>query len=837
MEPCFICGRTGAKAQSCLSAFDADVLEVVATAMRFAGAQGADAVTTAHVLHALATASAGRAECERRGIDRDRLRRSLSEDFAREVIAGRDAAAGAAAGRSLPFHAEFEQVLADLTGGAHRALTIGDLLDGLEQARSATWRDAGAVATAAAQEAPQKPAGLNGNHADPWMLAPCRGSEPTPQSGIAMIDDPIWGRLPADSPSDIASQAASVATAREARHDSMDVETTRDARQPDWAAPQPAREAAADPFIDLLEQVRRDAAVDAPDRRSERKGVSPEHDACAWDVGRRHVRNESSDRELHRSGRPRDRVSSGGHGSADMHEHLDRIIYLLSEQGSRLDALEREIREARVRWRESGTEEWRGGGVHRIRRTGASSRGRAREAAETAVIVENAARSDVSPSAHLGSEAAWAAGESASGKPIDMPAHPSRWQTDTRDTGAETPRAHRSMTSGLLRGDSASSPAGWGRRSASERVSRTHGVQAIGPGGRTTTTRSSSFPADEKAASARSRTRETSEDRDATGLNARPQAHEETVRQPSPGISANGANAAGMRDGHDDRPGSLFKTVANAQAHGTGEARKSVAGNGFGDGAGRPAPGSGLTANGFGPRPGSGAGNGEAHGGGKGSGAGAGNGRGNGSGNGYGFRHGQGYGQGADRGTGSGTGNSGFRERETGAVGEASSRTDRNGEGDEAANEREKRFYLALGDDVVDAPSIGPRTAERLYPAGVRTVRDLLTADPDDLATRVSARHITPEVIANWQDQARLVCTVPWLRGTHAQLLVGAGYRLADEVANAGGAAVVAAIARFAETRQGERVLRGGPVPERERIGAWVEHAALAEPWRGTVET
>ena len=90
-----------------------------------------------------------------------------------------------------------------------------------------------------------------------------------------------------------------------------------------------------------------------------------------------------------------------------------------------------------------------------------------------------------------------------------------------------------------------------------------------------------------------------------------------------------------------------------------------------------------------------------------------------------------------------------------------------------------RRFHLTPDDSVVDGPSIGPKTAERLHPHGISTVRDLLKAEPAALSVLVNARHITSEVIAGWQDQARLMCTVPGLRGTHAQLLVGAGYNSA----------------------------------------------------------
>ena len=95
----------------------------------------------------------------------------------------------------------------------------------------------------------------------------------------------------------------------------------------------------------------------------------------------------------------------------------------------------------------------------------------------------------------------------------------------------------------------------------------------------------------------------------------------------------------------------------------------------------------------------------------------------------------------------------------------------------DAAAEDEPRLYLTAEQDVVDAPSIGPKTAARLNAVGIDTVDDLLKAHPIALAARLNDRHFTEETIAEWQDQARLVCAVPGLRGTGAQLLTGAGYR------------------------------------------------------------
>lgn len=149
-----------------------------------------------------------------------------------------------------------------------------------------------------------------------------------------------------------------------------------------------------------------------------------------------------------------------------------------------------------------------------------------------------------------------------------------------------------------------------------------------------------------------------------------------------------------------------------------------------------------------------------------------------------------------------------------------------------AAGERVKRFYLSPDDEIIRAPSIGARTAAYLNAAGLYTVRDLLKCDAGAIARTTRARYITAERVSAWKDQARLVCTIPWLRGTHAQLLAGAGYGTLDEIVAAEAAAVSAAILNFATTREGQSVLRAGPPPDVERIMTWIGNASLAEPAR-----
>ena len=90
-------------------------------------------------------------------------------------------------------------------------------------------------------------------------------------------------------------------------------------------------------------------------------------------------------------------------------------------------------------------------------------------------------------------------------------------------------------------------------------------------------------------------------------------------------------------------------------------------------------------------------------------------------------------------------------------------------------------------------------------------------------------RHITVARIEDWQMQARLVCTIPWLRGTHAQLLVGAGYTTPGDIHSASIDDLSSGILKFAATRNGQRILRDGDPPDIEKIIKWADYASLAE--------
>ena len=133
------------------------------------------------------------------------------------------------------------------------------------------------------------------------------------------------------------------------------------------------------------------------------------------------------------------------------------------------------------------------------------------------------------------------------------------------------------------------------------------------------------------------------------------------------------------------------------------------------------------------------------------------------------------------------------------------------------------KFYLDIDSPVVDAPSIGPRMAERLAPLNILTVGDLIASVATDVASQLADRNVTAEVVQQWQQQALLVCRIPNLRGHDAQLLVGSGYETAEQVATADSAVLFEKVVRFASSKGGVRILRGSAAPDLAEVSDWIQ--------------
>ncbi len=136
------------------------------------------------------------------------------------------------------------------------------------------------------------------------------------------------------------------------------------------------------------------------------------------------------------------------------------------------------------------------------------------------------------------------------------------------------------------------------------------------------------------------------------------------------------------------------------------------------------------------------------------------------------------------------------------------------------------KFYLELASPVVDAPSIGPRMAARLEKHGIETVDQLLAVNPETLADKLNLRRVDASIVEAWQEQARLVCRIPNLRGHDAQLLVACDLTSPEELAAMAAASVLAQVTAIAESAEGQRILRGSVPPDLAEVNDWIRWAS-----------
>ncbi|MEJ0059274.1 MAG: DUF4332 domain-containing protein [Terricaulis sp.] len=122
----------------------------------------------------------------------------------------------------------------------------------------------------------------------------------------------------------------------------------------------------------------------------------------------------------------------------------------------------------------------------------------------------------------------------------------------------------------------------------------------------------------------------------------------------------------------------------------------------------------------------------------------------------------------------------------------------------------------------------GPKTAKRLELLGVKTVADLLALSPETGQNKLAARHISAQVIRDWQAQALLACTVPGLRSRESQALVACGVRDATALVAYDPAALTEAVAQWGLSEEGARAWGNAPAPTEDDVADWIERAKNA---------
>jgi hypothetical protein len=135
------------------------------------------------------------------------------------------------------------------------------------------------------------------------------------------------------------------------------------------------------------------------------------------------------------------------------------------------------------------------------------------------------------------------------------------------------------------------------------------------------------------------------------------------------------------------------------------------------------------------------------------------------------------------------------------------------------------RRRLRPEDPIVDAPSIGPKTALRFEQIGIHLVSGLLDADAEATAKLLSVRHITADVIRDWRSQAELMICVDALSGRDAQLLVAAGIRDAAALSRCHAEELLEKVDAVVHSSEGRRILRESRPPVLADVAQWVSNA------------
>jgi hypothetical protein len=93
------------------------------------------------------------------------------------------------------------------------------------------------------------------------------------------------------------------------------------------------------------------------------------------------------------------------------------------------------------------------------------------------------------------------------------------------------------------------------------------------------------------------------------------------------------------------------------------------------------------------------------------------------------------------------------------------------------------------------------------------------------MAEKINFKRISADVIRQWQQQTRLVCSIPNLRGHDAQLLVAVGVTEAEQLAGLAPKKLWSLIGPYCETKEGLKIIRAGKKPDLQEVTEWIQWA------------
>ncbi len=121
---------------------------------------------------------------------------------------------------------------------------------------------------------------------------------------------------------------------------------------------------------------------------------------------------------------------------------------------------------------------------------------------------------------------------------------------------------------------------------------------------------------------------------------------------------------------------------------------------------------------------------------------------------------------------------------------------------------------------------------ERLNAIKIYTVDDLLKNSAATIAKGLKLKKVDESLVRSWQQQAKLVCRVPMLRGHDAQLLVTAGITEPERLAQCEPKWLLSQIDPIVKSKEGQSIIRGGAEPDLAEVTDWVRFAQSQREWK-----